>query len=444
MTPSRRTNTASLAALVACAMLVPGASQAQAAPTPTAPTPGAPSCSLDQGTLQPVATPDTAMNQRFNDYGNTSGAWVGADSTYSVPLAGGQIAWVFSDTVMGKVTNGAIPKDQAGFINNSLVLDQGGRLTRTVTGGTASDPKAILATGTDQAWYWLGAATTDGNDVLVGANRYNRTGQGQWDFAWDHSSMARINAQTGAVLDRVDIPATTSVQWTSWMLLDDGFTYIYGVDDQGEHKTMHIARVAGTDVSKVGRWQYFTGNGWSNRAKDSTAVLDHVSNEYSVTKYRDGYVLVTHDTSEAFSNKILAYTSCSPTGPFTRPTTIYQTPETGAMGRYKDANIYTYNSHVHPELSSDGSLLISYNVNSLVPDQIFTDVSIYRPRFLRVRLGDQAPSPSASATTSPSSSATTTPAPSNTAPSNTAPGSSATSTTGPSNPTRPPLPNTGA
>jgi hypothetical protein len=108
-------------------------------------------------------------------------------------------------------------------------------------------------------------------------------------------------------------------------------------------------------------------------------VLEGVANEHSVTSFKDGYLLVTHDTKELFSKRVVGYFSCSPTGPWVKPVELYQTPETGG-------NIITYNSHEHPDLRRGNELLVSYNVNSLVSDDLYGDVSIYRPRFLAVTL----------------------------------------------------------
>ena len=43
-------------------------------------------------------------------------------------------------------------------------------------------------------------------------------------------------------------------------------------------------------------------------------------------------------------------------------------------------------AHEHPDLRHGSSLLVSYNVNSLVSDELYGDVSIYRPRFVSVTL----------------------------------------------------------
>jgi hypothetical protein len=78
--------------------------------------------------------------------------------------------------------------------------------------------------------------------------------------------------------------------------------------------------------------------------------------------------------------------SCSPTGPFVPIGLLYRTPETGTFGSYGNPNIITYNAHEHPDLRSDGTLLVTYNVNSLDWRELYDDATIYRPRFIRLQL----------------------------------------------------------
>ena len=104
---------------------------------------------------------------------------------------------------------------------------------------------------------------------------------------------------------------------------------------------------------------------------------------------RQAHEHFTMDTTLAFSAELDAYFSCTPTGPFVAKTTLYSTPETGPYGSYGNPNVYTYNAHVHPELSTSRKLVVSYNVNSLdssIGGDLYRDVTIYRPRFIDVYL----------------------------------------------------------
>ncbi|WP_371405873.1 DUF4185 domain-containing protein [Kribbella sp. NBC_00662] len=323
-------------------------------------------------------TPHVAPESLLNAYSNTGKGWTGADSTYSVALPGGRTAWIFSDTFLGPVNPDGSRPTTAPFINNSFVIQQGKSL-KTVTGGTPSSPTALIPPPSD-GWYWIGAAQTShaGRDLDVTALRFVKTGTGQWDWHWASNYLARFDSKTFKLKSLTPLPSAANVQWSGWLLRDRGYTYIYGVEDLGSSKYQHVARVRGDDLTAK-PWEYWTGSGWSSDEAASVRVLEGVANEHSVTQFKDGYLLVTHDTKELFSKRVVGYFSCSPTGPWVKPVELYQTPETGG-------NIITYNSHEHPDLRRGNELLVSYNVNSLVSDDLYGDVSIYRPRFLGVTL----------------------------------------------------------
>jgi hypothetical protein len=67
----------------------------------------------------------------------------------------------------------------------------------------------------------------------------------------------------------------------------------------------------------------------------------------------------------------------SPTGPFENKRVLYCTPESSDV-------IFTYNSFVHPELSDEGELRISYNINSFDFSLLFKNADYYRPKFIRI------------------------------------------------------------
>ena len=330
------------------------------------------------------ATPNTALTGQFNAYSDAGTGWTGADSTYSTALPGGRQLFIFSDTFLGPVNpDGSRPRTVP-FLNNSFVVRGPGGLS-TVHGGTEASPAALVSSADPTRWYWFGAGLTTGRVHQQIAIEFGRTGTGPWDFAWMGTSVARFS------LDRLDrpvdirpLPAGAGVTWGAWLQQIGGFLYVYGVEDLGADKHLHVARVSGTSL--LGAWRYWTGTGWSATESDSARVLTGVSNEHSVTPWCGRYLLVTQDTTELFSAKIVAYVADHPTGPFTGKTLLYTTPETGAGGSYGNPNIYTYNPHVHPSLSGRDRLVLSYNVNDLVSDELFGDVSIYRPRFVDVVL----------------------------------------------------------
>jgi hypothetical protein len=330
------------------------------------------------------ATSNAALNQLFNQYGNTGAGWTGGDSTYSTLLPGGRRLWIFSDTFLGPVRPDLTRPTTTPLLRNSYVVQDGNRLT-TVLGGTAGAPETLFVPSDPDNWLWCGAGRANGGVVEQIVVEFGRTGTGPWDFAWLGTSVARVPVnRLNQVLDMRPLPSGAGVTWSAWQQPVDGYLYVYGVEDKGASKYLHVARVSG--CSLLGGWEFWTGSGWSATETDSVRVLEGVSNEHSVTPWRGRWLLVTQDTTEVFSTNVVAYVGDSPTGPFTGKTLLYSTPETGAQGSYGNANVYTYNPHVHPGLSTDRRLVLSYNVNSFRGDDLYADVTIYRPRFVDVVL----------------------------------------------------------
>lgn len=337
-------------------------------------------------TVRGAAT-NARLTSLFTTYGNDNSRlddWTGADGTYSLKLPSGKELWIFSDTFLGRVDPGGSrpPVVEEGgttvFLNNSFAVERNGRLS-TIHDGTEARPTAVMPPRDGNHWYWAGDATLAGGLVEVTYQEYERFGTGAWDWRWHRNVVARFApGRLERPISVHDLPSGHGVAWASGILRDGAHTYVYGVEDLGSPKYMHVARVRGQSL--LGRWEYLRADGtWSADEKDSARVMSGVANEYSVSKVGSGYVLITHDTTEALSPNIVAYSSCSPTGPFTGRQHVYTTPETGG-------NVFTYNAHAHPDVAGTG-LVVSYNVNSFVNTDHYRDVTIYRPRFLDVTIG---------------------------------------------------------
>ncbi|HEX6520782.1 MAG TPA: DUF5005 domain-containing protein [Streptosporangiaceae bacterium] len=346
------------------------------------------------------AAPATRLDGEFDSYADDHTSpddWTGADSTYSTPLPGGRDLWIFSDTFLGTINpdGSRSPTVSDGgdtpFINNSFVLT-GRSGIRTITGGTAAAPAALMPPPDSNHWYWSrDGMVLDGRlDVIY--SEFARTGSGPLDFGWYRNVLAQYSLNDlSHPANVLPLPSNDDVSWGAWILRSHGYTYIYGTEDLGADKYLHLARVQGNNLTRP--WQFLTADGsWSAQESASARIGGtpgtsvNVSNELSVVQHGRVYVLVTQDMSAPLSAGIdLAY-SCSPTGPFVDETTAYTTPETGAAGTYHDPDVYTYNPHEHPELDKDNRLVISYNVNSFVNTDLYQTAPIYRPRFIFVSL----------------------------------------------------------
>jgi hypothetical protein len=345
-------------------------------------------CSFDP-TGSVTAYPDDAFNARFRAYGDSNTSrddWTGGDTTNSVPLPDGRDIWIFSDTFLG-VVNPDYTRSDPSFIHNSFVVQSaGGAFGDTLHSGRYPHAKSLIQAagevegdppvGTE--WYWVGDGTVEGNMLRVFALKFEKFGPGGFDFRWIGTSVASFSLPKLRLVSLTPVTSSNNVEYGSGLLEDGSYVYIYGTEDLGGDKYMHVARAPVGGL--LGPWEYFTGTGWSADPTQSTRLLHGIANEYSVTRIGNAYVLITNDTNVAFSRDIYAYISCNPTGPWVGPTKLYTEPD------YPFTNVITYNAHAHPEFTANGELLVSYNVNSLVFQDLMNDVHIYRPRFIRVKL----------------------------------------------------------
>ncbi len=368
-------------------------------------------------TFTPGQEAQASIAQDFNDkwaaYGNNNKSlndWTGADTTNSVKLPDGRVAWIFSDTFLGEVVTepdgtpsrmGEHAEKNRQFVHNTIVTQKAdGTLDATLHDGKFKDGThgALIqthdgreATGdpaVGSSWYWLGDGTVEstpsGDKLRVFSLKFEKFGPGGWDFHWLSTAVATFSLPKMELESVLPTPSGINVQFGSGILEEADYTYIYGTEDLGSTKYMHLARVkTGPGGGVTSSWEYSTGTGWSFNPLDSKRLLPGVANEYSVTKVGNAYVLTTMDTKVPFNREIWAYTSCSPAGPWTGGQKIYTAPDYSFIG----SNAFVYNAHAHPEFTgADGSLLISYNVNSLVFQDDLDDVRLYRPRFVRVKL----------------------------------------------------------
>ncbi|KAK2807920.1 hypothetical protein FQN50_005162 [Emmonsiellopsis sp. PD_5] len=352
---------------------------------------------------QPHAPPEPL----FTTYASqpTNSGWTGADSTFSIPLPDGRILWLFSDTYLGPLNANGTRPTNARMINNCFMLQSGENLT-TITG---PDRTAIMPSPAAGHWYWVGdglVSVVDGKGgqvVQMVFQEFERAGEGgllqmkfvrnvvaTFDLGGQFSKPARVDA----------LPSAARTMWGGAVMTaersGDGYTYIYGARGDALNKTMRVARVFGTDLSRVDGWRFLRGGGeWTATESEAVDVVTGIANEFSVTPWNDGqFVLISQDSFVPFSNRILIWYGNNPFGPFERwegHDEVYRMPEVGLWGSYGDADVVGYNAHVHPELQEGDRWTMSYNVNSLdgkigEDGDNYRDPSIYRPRFVSFRI----------------------------------------------------------
>jgi hypothetical protein len=157
----------------------------------------------------------------------------------------------------------------------------------------------------------------------------------------------------------------------------DGYTYISGSEETVDFNFLHLARVSTGKLQ--GDWEYWTGSGWSLDEAQSARLASGVGTSFSVDRVRGQYVLVSMESHLRFNPSVVAYTAQAPQGPFTDPVELFQVPELTDQ-----RPVIAYDATLHPNLARPGTLLFSYNVNSLDQADILKDATLYRPRFVEV------------------------------------------------------------
>jgi hypothetical protein len=228
------------------------------------------------------------------------------------------------------------------------------------------------------AFYWAGAARVHGPQIWEIAQRMVQTGPGLWDLRFADDYLAKIDLSSWRLASITPLAGTAgAIDWGVAMLDNGPYTYIYGSESQGLASWMHVARVSKGRLDLP--WSYYTRSGWSlNAAAESRRLLPGVAPAFSVIDLSGGRGIRVISQLPMMGQAIYSWHAATPVGPFSMKHTIYST---GSFG----PRTYTYNALAHPEQTTDGQMLFSFNVNSfdaLLP----ADATLYRPRFFRVPL----------------------------------------------------------
>jgi hypothetical protein len=324
-----------------------------------------------------TVTPNTGLNQLWNSYGDQSGQWNGGDGTASVQLPDGRIAWLFSDTYFGPLNPDHSRSTRVRLVHNTIVVQSGATLGGTLHTGSRQAPRAVVEV---PGFAWVADGIVENGSLKVLYNEYSRTGPGPLNVKLDRTLLATLSLPDMAVTSVQPLPLGNQVAWGQAIVNDCAYSYVYGTEHADGSTYAHLARAPLGNLG--GKWQFWDGGRWSEDGSASARVLPGVGTAFGVTWADGKYGLVTQDNTvpAAFSASIVAYTAPSPAGPFGPPRELFRAPEAGADGK----QIIVYDARVHPWLSAPGTMVVSYNVNSLNPVENNQNGTIYRPRFMNV------------------------------------------------------------
>lgn len=322
------------------------------------------------------ALPDSSFNSLIR---KVNGGWIAGDATFSIALPGQKTLWLFGDSFIGTVKPDNSITIGAKMIRNCAVLQNGDSMTAFL-GGTFQNPVSFVSSAADNSdWYWPEHGLIENDTLKIFFSEFVlASGPAGFNFKYKAAMVARFTFPEIKLVDFTTLPYydTNGVCYGNSVLVENGYTYIFG---RKEYDTVyhipypHIARVPEGNI--LAPWEFYTGNSWSTDPAETQKISSvAVSQQYGVFKMNDKYVVVSQEIW--FSTKIYSYTSNRIEGPWSNKNLLFNTP-------ILYANVFTYNAFPHPQFNEDNRLLISYNSNGNFAD-IFKNVEVYRPRFVRV------------------------------------------------------------
>ena len=379
---------------------------------------------------RPSTEPDpAALDAEWAAYSDHASCadWAGGDGVSAIRLSSSQLAWFFSDTYLGPASRTTGFSHLSGFLHNSVVVQTtsgAGSAFVTLTGGGAcagpggrGDAAPVVGApptgaGVSADRYWEEDGIRVGGTVLKFYQHYLG---GTVPFVPDGTVIATFGVsqlgaegrghQYGAVVrpNLVSLPAYTPpaggspILWGAALLRTGNTVYVYGTqtpDGAAAHVQLYLARVQASRLTDFSAWQFAAGRGtWSSGQGDAQPVQPPgssltVTSGFSVIGAGGRYWMIEAGAAIA-SPDIFAYPASSPWGPFDAAAgrLLYRDPSIGldAAHNYR----IMYEARAEPALSSRGTLMISYNVNSegvttgCVPMSAYTN-TVTLPQFVSV------------------------------------------------------------
>ncbi|MDR1624359.1 MAG: DUF5005 domain-containing protein [Tannerellaceae bacterium] len=316
------------------------------------------------------------------------GGVTAGDGMYSIALPDGRSIFLMGDSYIGPVTNGQRSTSDRMYRNTYIVYDDG-QVSAIYGANGNNNASAAVPPGysNEQKWYWPGHGFVDGNKLYIFQTLMYQGGEGMWGFMYETTHILEYDLPSLQLSKNTPIPFTGSpdIHYGMAALKEGDYMYIYAqVDIENDMDPISEVLAARTTASGLYTdWQYYNGSGWSANASEAVKLSGlasvPVSSQFNVFKLRGKYVLLTQ--SKAFnSGEIYTFIADNPYGPWRNKKLVFKTYEQDTP------HLFTYNAMAHPQFEKDGMILVSYNVNTEVFAEQFSDVSTYRPRFFWVEI----------------------------------------------------------
>lgn len=343
--------------------------------------------------IHTTAYQDTVVTQWFKRNSNSLGS-IAFDQAFSIPLANGQVYWLFGDTYYKDLNaNGrfACFTDTTGpgfnLHNSVLIQPSTSNWTQSATVNATNGPG------------------TAGAQLFTAYNPSNKTNNYFWPLTGIEVNgkvyvyLFKLNGLTVeppkiAIVDETSyavdttsytLPDLNNIQFNIGMFkAADGYIYIYGYKTTGVfgNTNIYVARMQPTSTT----WTFWNGSSWGSSAAAATVVATTSSNAVSVSYINNKFVIISCAWNFGCGNddSIFASASSRATGGFSSAIKIYDVPD-----RLNGRIPFFYTPLIHPEFTANNEFLFTYCINYYTQcinpcTNSTADPDQYRPRAVRV------------------------------------------------------------
>jgi len=329
-------------------------------------------------TLQPTASVDSSLDAVFAD--QTGPGWLGGDMAYSTELPNGQESFVFSDTLIGTAQSSGL-SSLTGIPRNSELVGVLPNLNTDIS-GTYGSPSSLIPDAGNDNW-WTTSTYVEGGNQLIYVNEFAPV-SGSGDRFTGRSGIAVLSVSGSGMPSFSSItplPTDPDTQWGNAVVQDASYTYVYGLDSDptvGTFYGMKVARVPIGESLQSSDWTYWNGSQWMSGEANAVAINTGAQLSGVMAQAGgSGYVAVSIPGGVYHGSAVTLSYACSPTGPWSTPEVVYSIPQ---ITQYPDE--FAYTPTFHPELTGQGGLVVSYDINSTNSVAVLQDVHQYQPQFL--------------------------------------------------------------
>ncbi|MEE4311217.1 MAG: DUF4185 domain-containing protein [candidate division KSB1 bacterium] len=326
--------------------------------------------------------------------------WMGSDCAFSLPLKNDRVLWLFGDTIVKGEAFSDSRKDTQ-IINNSIGIQHGNLITgksplRFYWDQSGGDHRSFFKDDACSGFIWPFTATLLWNRLYV------------FTLRMIQPDIAKVFGfrQIGTEIYLISNPEETPDQWIvrryelpwrrglgtfgTYVTRFDKHLYIYGFRKDGiswfRNLKFIVARVDISEEKNIintNSWEYLSSPAgkWSQEIRDAIGVFDNSTTEFSIhySQALQKYVLISHHGKSGQYLSIRL--SETPYGPFSDPETIFEFPDPHWSSDY-----FCYAAKAHPELAeNDNEIIVTYMTNSKNLSDLYKDLRVYYPRFLKIQ-----------------------------------------------------------